>query len=307
MTGTRMFIFGSAFDVYNMLLDIEFVFKNMFPIVRVNLLAENHYNDKFKFKFVVNIYSDICSCVNDSDYVLIIKNENTPLSNIGMIENLCGINGKKLDVIDSPWNICSPTSHIDIGSEMKTIYKSCPVILNVSIGKCTQSTHVEFLLHQIFQKKDVRVCQFFTKAAAYLNSQINDDMIKNLYANKNFDMTGYDVVLNSYVFENEICLYEDMDKLKQLYPDIIILEIENGIADIEYLNDLFRYNLRAKIDIVIISRYKKIGEKLCYCEKNNFPKIPEMDFFDIENESLMYNLEEIIFSKIAFPSGIVKF
>ena len=56
MTGTRMFIFGSAFDVYNMLLDIEFVFKNMFPIVRVNLLAENHYNDKFKFKFVVNIY-----------------------------------------------------------------------------------------------------------------------------------------------------------------------------------------------------------------------------------------------------------
>jgi len=302
----KIFIFSNSFAARTVLFGLDSLFN--IKIDEVLLLKENH-NQKENFLFntniKINLYESINDCICHCDFILMIKDNNTPEKSINYI--LC--KSKELDKrcyeVINPWKneLSSNTSNI---AHENTDFKKYPVILNISLGTISQHYCVEILLNKIFTKNNIGFKQFYSKETEFFLLQLDRYGIlsDNFSRQIKFSKYQYNIIIYSInIGESIYNIKKHIDILRHISPDFTILQTDIKFNEYENSKNIIKYGCLSQLDILIKSHYKTVNDVLTvYCNKSI-----EQDSFiqDIESISLENKLSFDIFSKIAFPEGII--
>ena len=304
---SKCFIFSNSFTTRTVLFGMEFLFDA--TISEVLLLKENHIQDEsfsFNNNVKIKLHKSIDECICLCDFVLIIKNENTPENSINYI--LCKSKelNKRCFEISNPWK--KELTHNTNDSHFENFsFNKCSVILSVSLGVGAQQYGVEMLLNKIFIENNVRFKQFFSKETEDFFVQLDSCGIlnENFSRQLNSSENQQDVIIYSVnIGENIYNIKKHIDTLRRVVSDFTILQTDIKFDEYKTAKNIIEYGCFSKLNMLIKSHYNTVDDKLLvYCDK----KIEEDSLIqDIESIFLKEKLSFEIFSKIAFPEGIVK-
>ena len=102
---SKIFIYSNSFVATTVLFQLPFTFKIKFD--EILLLKENHKqneNNSHKLGIKINLYNSIDDCINFCNYVLIIKDDNTPIKQITYILHKSKEFNKSCFEIVNPWS-----------------------------------------------------------------------------------------------------------------------------------------------------------------------------------------------------------
>ena len=304
---SKIFVFSNSFATRTVLFGLDSLFNIKFD--EVLLLKENH-NQKEIFLFNTNIkiklYESIDDCICLCDSIIMIKDDNIPEKSINYISCKSKELDKQCFEIINPWKnkLSSSTNNID---DKNIDFKKYPVILNISLGTISQSYCVEILLNKIFTKNSIGFKQFYSKEMENFLLQLDGYGIlsSNFSRQIKFPEYQYNIIIYSInIGESIYNIKKYIDILRHIASDFTILQTDIKFNEYESAKNIIKYGCFSQLDMLIKSHYNVVDEKLTvYCAK----KINEDSLVkDIESISLENKLSFNIFSKIAFPEGIVK-
>lgn len=294
---SKIFVFGSAFEVINFMFDVEFLLDHYLPIDCVYLMEENHYWDKSIFKYSVCITNNVDECIENSDLIVVIDGSSLLDTTKGYIYQKSAFLNKSILRLECGYKVKSDYCYLINPSDMIGISQN-PVVLHVSLGNTTQFQHIEYLLYKIFNNYNVRFHQVFTDVSEMFLKQFE------LFTNASTNKSDESVSIVTCVFENTAHFSKNIYKFKELNPDAVLITTNNTYVNVEQLKQIIYYSLGVSVDFVIMSHFKKLSDIICYSDK--LEMYNNLDVVDIENDNIINIIKESILKRIGFPTSVKK-
>lgn len=301
----NLFIFSNSYAAKTAAYILDYVLdiKNL----TITLLKENHSEYEFPKCIYYNkilLYEDIDICIMNSEAILIIVDDDIPKKTIDYIIDKSQKTGKKYLIINNPWKNDSLHFNNTFDNEKKYYFNNIPIILLVGVGVVSQQYCTEVLLNRIFTNKKINFKQIYSKGTNAFLSQLNKWNINrslSIHLAENGSSKEYDVIVVSINIDEDINnIRYHTDTIRHIRPDFVILQTNDGFADYESADCIFKYGSFAALDIIIKSHFYSMDRFSVYCKTNTNQSslFKYVDESDIEKQ-----LSFLILSKISLPEG----
>ena len=163
----NVFIFSNAFVAKNLAFELNWLLNQ--PVSTIYVLEENHSQSDFvNSKIPVVVHNDIGFCIENSDLIIIVVDNNVPKTNVEKVTEKVNENGKHIIIINNPW---VQYDYSSFGFSKKDMM-NLPVVCVFGIGYISQLFCTELLLNDIFEEENTVLNQIFTPETKYLLEKI---------------------------------------------------------------------------------------------------------------------------------------
>ena len=293
----KIFIFSNAFATHNMINSINYLL-NM-SIDEVLVLGENHrQNDFIEAGIKVTVNESIEFCIDNSDLIIMLLDENIPTRSSERVMDLAKIKGKMILKLRNPWTKQNCTPDKQLYSDMKNM----PSVLILSVGKNAQEIYTELTINEMFFNKKVNIIQDFSSSSVDLFNQLNNYGVLNQHLREQI----YEEKTKGVLFVSTVCISgTDIKELRnccfnilnRLYPDVLIIQAGYSY-EIEKIRQIVEKSTSHIIDMVIRSNFVSHNDSMVYCADANTTQ--ELLIGKRVTPQIILNA---ILSKTAFPNG----
>ena len=148
----KMFIFSNSYAAHNMINSISYLLN--IKVNEIFVLGENHRNDDFNEAVVkVTVNESIEFCVESSDLIVMLLDENVPQKSIEYVKNRAKQSGKTILELRNPWIKTNPTIDKEIYDKMR----NTPSVLILSVGNGSQDIYTELAINEMFYNNKVNI------------------------------------------------------------------------------------------------------------------------------------------------------
>lgn len=296
----NVFIYGNSYEVSKFVYAINFM--TNLNANKVILLKENMRKYFSLYALDFQFYDTTEECLTHADVTIILKTKYIPEEKMQRLIGILNSYEKKYYIIDED---SIDKEKCDVG-EMKD-FASKPVILIINFGNCAASLECELLVEKIFFDRKILISHYYSlKNHKYLKCLSRLGLLSEELKGSLENRSYAPVIVKCIECEREpILLRKHFDEIGRYMADYVIFTTDLTYHDYSELLNISKYICNRKLDAWIKSRYYDFGESELISHINKLNTCSPA--FDIES----YNISDIlafeIFSKIAYPLGIVKY
>ena len=297
--GNSIFIFANAYAAETAMYMLDYVLDINYS--NIILLKENHSSIEFEnrmFEKHIVTYDDIDECLENSDYILVIKDVFIPQSSIDKIVKKSKIGNKKYIVVDNPWEYTDSLNKdlCDICEKKMDEYDfgNVPNILLIGCGMASQLYCTEVLINNILTSERILFSQIYSDETRVFLEDLSQYGINQAFISPN-------IIINIGDDLNNIKNY--LEIINKIQPDFIILQVPEGFMEFDLIVNFFKYGLMRPVDIIIKSRFIPYKKYKVLCRDTN----PNNTFKSYDDIRIKEILKQSIFSKMSLPICVQKY
>ena len=251
-------------------------------------------------------YDTPIECVQNSDFVLILRDKLTPEAVISGIVEYATTGEKRVCIIDSA--VDDSLSGLMPKQEFPTeFFQNCPVILCVSFGKTALSMTCELLVEGCLQKAGIRTKHLYSYGNfAFVNELKDDEILSDKIADALYPDGDSDVIVVGIDCDGSpVALRNYFDFIELIRPDYVLFQTDFSYDDYQELDNVSKYICNRELDSWVKTRYCSVQNLNIFSHVSRRPS--DKMCYDIENSITREMLLFDILSKTAYPCGIEKF
>lgn len=260
------------------------------------LLNENYLAMKKYCSIPAIVYKTLNECIEASDYIIVLKNENFPVHIFRNIENMVTGSNKKLVSIDVNYDSYQVLKSSDSNSA------DIPSVLILAMGLPLQSYCTEIKIHKALTSRGIKATQKFSNIAENVLIQLDTMKIlnKSLSDQINNQKKCGDIFIETiYIGEDMNRIEEFIPYFSQLKPDFIVLQTDFRFQQYNIAQQIAKYWCFSRLNIMIKSRYTMVNDKyIVYCDSINDEHTLYTNSCDLGD-----NIIESIISSLTLPNG----
>ena len=293
----KMFIFSNSYAAHNMINSISYLLN--IKVNEIFVLGENHRNDDFNEAVVkVTVNESIEFCVESSDLIVMLLDENVPQKSIEYVKNRAKQSGKTILELRNPWIKTNPTIDKEIYDKMR----NTPSVLILSVGNGSQDIYTELAINEMFYNNKVNISQEFSSSTIDLLKQLDYHNLLNSHLHNQL----LDDTLNGTLFVATVCISGfDIIQIRsccsniinKLCPDVLIIQA-SLLFDVEKITQIVEYSTSLQTDMVIRSNFILHNNSMVYYA--NTSSTQELLAGKKSTTSIIL---KTILAKTAFPEG----
>ena len=171
---SNVFLLSNSFVVSGIVSQLSYLIDR--TIETIFVMEENHEDSDFEnMNQKVVVCDDINYCIDNSDLVIIIRDNDFPEKTINYVMEKIDVTETQSLVLDNPWyNTFNRNNSIIEIDKSKIVNEKTPLVLIVSIGKATQEFETELYINQMLGEIGVSFCQIFAAPSYYLINELED-------------------------------------------------------------------------------------------------------------------------------------
>ena len=290
----KIFMCGSGYSINSIIDTIDYVLN--FDASEIVLLKENYLSTKKYSTKGVAVFNTLDECVSNSDYTIILNNENFPKNTLKEIERLVNVFDKKIIPIDISYD----NDYGDDTSGLMAGNVEIPTVLVLVKDLALQGFSTEIKLNRVLKNRGIRAIQKFSGITKKILSQIDEQKSLNtslVYQIENSNVCGDIFVSTIYIGNNMDNMKDHIPYFSLLKADYVVLQADYRFDQYDIAEKIVQYWCFSKLDGIIKSRYTNINENhTVFCDS-----FDNKNVMYVNEESLEEKIIDSITSKLALP------